>query len=44
VQKRNAARKLGHSCFKKVAASIRMLCWRCYVDTWMLNWIIPTWY
>jgi hypothetical protein len=25
VQKRNAAGKLGHSCFQKVAASIRML-------------------
>jgi hypothetical protein len=32
VQKRNAVGKLGHSCFKKVAASIRMLASRCAAD------------
>jgi hypothetical protein len=38
VQKRNAAGKLGHSCFKKVAASIRMLASGCaadLVDDWL---------
>jgi hypothetical protein len=38
VQKRNAAGKLGHSCFKKVAASIRMLASGCVadlVDDWL---------
>jgi hypothetical protein len=38
VQKRNAAGKLGHICFKKVAASIRMLASGCaadLVDDWL---------